>query len=71
VHTDIGKIAEDNNYGFWCENGDLMKFNELIDFYVNNKSKITLMGSNGYDFLEKNYTVQNSYKIIMKHLENV
>lgn len=71
VHTDIGKIAEDNHYGFWCENGDLEKFNELLDYYVDNKSKITEMGNNGYEFLMKHYTAQRAYDIIMKHFEHV
>lgn len=71
VHTDIGQIAEDNHYGFWCENGDLERFNLLLDYYVDNKSKITEMGNNGYEFLMQNYTAQRAYDIIVKHFEHV
>lgn len=66
-NTDIGKIAEDNNYGFWTESGNLKEFNLLLDKFCNNKSLIEEMGENGYRFLENNYTVRISYDKIMKH----
>jgi glycosyltransferase involved in cell wall biosynthesis len=66
--TDIGKIAEKNNYGFWCENGDLTRFNEFVEKYVKDQSIISKMGNNGFLFLKNNYTVEKSYEIIMNHL---
>jgi glycosyltransferase involved in cell wall biosynthesis len=68
VNTDVGKIAEQNNYGFWCENGDLISFNQYIEKYATNQSLITEMGNNGYLFLKNNYTVEKAYEIIMKHI---
>jgi len=67
INTDIGKIAEENKYGFWCENGDLEKFNYYIDFFINNPHLIQELGHNGYSFLHDNYTVNLSYSIIIKH----
>jgi glycosyltransferase involved in cell wall biosynthesis len=67
VNSDIGKIAEENQYGFWCENGNLNKFNDLLEKYIFNSSLIKKMGNNGYNYLKENYTVSESYKIIMKH----
>ena len=67
VNTDIGSIAEENGYGFWCENGDLEKFNLLLDKLASDPSLRNQMGENGYIFLEENYTVEKSYEIIMKH----
>jgi glycosyltransferase involved in cell wall biosynthesis len=67
THTDIGRIAGKNNYGFWCENGDLDKFNNLLEVYISDKQLIRKMGNTGYNYLKENYTVSKSYKTIMKH----
>lgn len=67
VNTDIGRIAEENGYGLWCENGDLEKFNLLLDKLASDPSLRNQMGENGYKFLEENYTVEKSYEIIMRH----
>lgn len=67
VHTDIGKIAEENGYGLWCENGDLRTFNSLTNKLAQNSDFRIQMGENGYAFLTENYTVKHSYEIIMKH----
>ena len=67
VNTDIGPIAEKNGYGFWCKNGDLEKFNSLMDILATNPELRAQMGEKGYNFLKENYTVEHSYNIIMKH----
>lgn len=64
-NTDIGKIAENNGYGFYCGSSDINSFNACIDKVLN--SDITMMGGNGYTFLKNNYMVSNTYSIIMKH----
>lgn len=69
VNTDIGKIAEQNGYGYWCENGDLSSFNDYLDKLSTDSSLRTEMGDKGYKFLEENYTVEHSYNTIMKHFE--
>lgn len=69
VNTDIGSIAEENEYGLWCENGDLEKFNQLLDTLTSNRELRHQMGENGYKFLLENYTVKQSYDIIMQHFE--
>lgn len=70
VNTDIGRIAEENGYGLWCENGDLEKFNLLLDKLASDPSLRNQMGENGYKFLEENYTVEKGYEIIMRHFDN-
>ena len=67
VNTDIGSISEENGYGFWSKNGDLDKFNSLLDLLTTNRDLRSQMGENGYQFLEENYTVAKSYEIIMGH----
>ena len=67
--TDIGRIAEKNGYGFWCESLKEIDFTMLVDRFVNHPELIPVMGERGYDFLCKNYTVENTYRAIMKHFE--
>lgn len=67
VYSDIGKIAEKNGYGFWCENGDIKKMQYFMDKLCNNKLLRKKMGEQGNKFMIENYTVEKSYKIIMKH----
>lgn len=69
LNTDIGKIAAENNYGFWCENGDIIEFNKLIETYTNNPGLISDMGESGFAYLKENYTVNNTYGIILKHFQ--
>lgn len=68
-NTDIGRIAEENGFG-------LSSVSDNTEGFVNNVNKLTngelraKLGENGYKFLTENYTVENSYKIIMKHFES-
>ncbi len=69
ANTDIGVIAEENGYGLWCENGDLDKFDSLLNKLATNPQLRTQTGEKGYKFLEENYTVEKSYETIMRHFE--
>jgi len=64
-HTDIGKIAEENGYGYWCESLNPADFSALIDKML--CSDRQMMGENGYQFLQKNYLVGNTYQAIIRH----
>ena len=65
--TDIGRIAEENGYGLWCESLREIDFTMLVDHFVNHPDIIPEMGEKGYQFLCENYTVQHTYDAIMKH----
>ena len=65
VNTDIGKIAEENGYGYWCESVKPEDFTALVDKMLASDRKA--MGERGYEFLKKNYLVENTYDVIMKH----
>ena len=52
--------------GFWCESNDVDAFTALVDKMLAADRKA--MGENGYAFLKANYTVQNTYDVIMGHL---
>lgn len=65
-NTDIGRIAEENGYGYWCESNDVASFTALVDKMLASDRKA--MGQRGFEYLKANYTVQNTYDAIMKHL---
>ena len=64
-NTDMGRIAEENGYGYWCESNNVPAFTALIDKMLASDRKA--MGQRGYEYLKANYTVQNTYDTIMKH----
>ena len=68
VNTDIGKIAEENGYGYWCESVKPEDFTALVDKMLASDRKA--MGEKGYQFLKENYLVEHTYNAIMKHFNN-
>lgn len=66
-NTDIGKIAEENGYGFWCESNNVQAFTSLVDKYTRNPEIIPIMGQSGYKFLSNNYLTVHTYRVIMRH----
>ena len=64
-NCDTGTIAQENNYGIWVPSNDVKAFGLAVDEML--RRDIKSMGSNGYEFLQKNYTVDNTYNAIMKH----
>ena len=67
VNTDIGKIAEENGFGYWCESKSVDEFNLKIDLLMQSPLNIPLMGEKGYSFLKDNYLVKHTYHSILKH----
>ena len=67
VNTDIGRIAEENGYGYWCESVKPEDFVALVDQML--KSDRKAMGLRGYEFMCQNYLVEHTYGAIMKHFE--
>ncbi|MBR5736514.1 MAG: glycosyltransferase family 4 protein [Bacteroidales bacterium] len=65
-NTDIGTIAQDNGYGYWCESNSVDAFNSILDKMINSDRKA--MGERGYQFLKDNYLVEHTYNAIMKHV---
>lgn len=67
INTDLGPIAQENGYGYWCENGDLKRFNSMLDQLVTNQKIIKQMGEKGYQFLLDNYQAKLTASIILSH----
>lgn len=66
-NTDIGRLAEQNNYGLWVESGNLETFDSKLDTILADSDLRHRMGDNGYKFLEENYTIDKTAAIIMSH----
>lgn len=64
-NCDTGSIAEQNGYGFWCPSNDVSAFTQCVDKML--QSDLSQMGENGNQFFLNNYTVNHTYKAIMKH----
>lgn len=65
-NCDTGTIAEANGYGFWCPSNDVNAFTKVVDRMVS--SDIKAMGEKGYEFLKRNYLIENTYNQIVKHI---
>jgi len=65
-NTDIGRIAEENRYGYWCESNSVDAFTDILNLMMNSDREE--MGENGYKYLKENYLVDNTYESIIKHL---
>ena len=68
-NTDIGKIAEENSFGLNSVSNNVENFIRNVEKFTDRELR-TMLGENGYKFLLENYTVENSYSIIMKHFSN-
>ena len=64
-NTDMGRIAEENGFGFWCESNSVEAFTAILDRMIVADRKA--MGEKGYEFLKANYTVENTYGAIVSH----
>ena len=64
-NCDMGSIAEQNGYGYWCSSNDVSAFTQCVDKML--VSDMAQMGENGYQFYLNNYTVEHTYNAIMKH----
>lgn len=65
-NSDIGRIAEENGYGYWCESNSVEAFTVMLDKMIHSDRKA--MGEKGYEFLKANYQVENTYNAIISHV---
>ncbi|HEY3370746.1 MAG TPA: glycosyltransferase family 4 protein [Prolixibacteraceae bacterium] len=65
--TDLGKIMEENKFGYWTESGDLLTMNNQISQLAQDDELIKEMGQRGYDYMQTNFMVSNSYERIINH----
>lgn len=65
--SDIGKIAEENGFGYYVPSNDIQMFNDAILKLRN--ANLKLMGKKGWDYLKANYSTKIGERIILKHFE--
>ena len=65
-NCDMGSISEENGFGYWCESNSVEAFTTILDKMISSDRKA--MGEKGYEFLKKNYLVENTYNAIMSHV---
>ncbi len=68
--SDIGKIAEKNEFGKWLLYGDLKEAIQQIIFLNHNPDHRQKLGENGFAFLHKNFNSVNSFQLINLTLLN-
>ncbi len=68
VNTDIGTIAQENGYGYYCESVDVESFTRCVNKYTDNLETIKEMGEKAYEFMLDNYLVHHTYEKIIGHL---
>ncbi|MBR5907058.1 MAG: glycosyltransferase family 4 protein [Bacteroidales bacterium] len=66
-NTDMGRIAEENGFGYWCESNSVEAFTTILNKMIHSDKKA--MGEKGYEYLKNNYLVEHTYNAIMKHFE--
>ena len=64
-NTDMGRIAEENYFGYWCESNSVEAFTAVLDKMI--AADRQTMGEKGYEYLKTNYTVENTYGAIISH----
>lgn len=68
TNTDIGHTIIEGEFGWWCESNNVSEFTKLIDMAC--VEDLTIKGENAKKYLEENYTVENSYKIVMNMIDD-
>lgn len=63
---DMGYIASENRFGCYVPSNSVSDFTTAITKMLG--SDIQMMGEAGYDFLKKNYLVDNTYNAIVSHV---
>ena len=65
-NTDIGRISEENGFGYWCESDSIEDFSAMIDKMCS--SDRVGMGRKSYEYMRDRYCIQRNVDTIMKHL---
>ncbi len=66
LNTDIGKVIIDGGFGWWSESVDARTFNNLMENIITADLKV--LGQNGFEYLNHNYSVHNTYKMIIDQI---
>lgn len=62
-NTDIGRVIEENGFGWWCESNSVSDFDELIHQCVS--EELQKKSERSFEYLNQHYTAKIGYSIIM------
>ena len=65
-NTDMGRIAQENGFGYWCEINSVASFTHILDKMI--QADRTSMGEKGYQYMKAHYLVENTYDAIVSHV---
>ncbi|MBQ4136885.1 MAG: glycosyltransferase family 4 protein [Clostridia bacterium] len=65
--TDMGKIAEENGFGWWCESDNAENFTKVLDHIT--KEKASEFGTRARKYLEENYTADKCCEAILEAIK--
>lgn len=69
VNTDVGKVITEGGFGWWCASGDRNRFDEIISSILSaDEYSICSMKNNEINYLQKHYTSNVSYEVILKKI---
>lgn len=63
-NTDIGTVVENNGFGVSCLSDNVDGFIKAVEKIKS--ADLPELGNNGFEYMNKHYTVKKSYEIIMK-----
>lgn len=66
-NCDTGSIASENGFGIWAPSNNVEAFSNAVDKIL--VSDLAAMGERGYEFMKKNYLVENTYEAIIQHFK--
>jgi hypothetical protein len=67
ANTDIGRIIEKADCGYWVESGDSKAMQNKIAQLCH--EDLTILGENGWNLLQNNYLVERSYNLIVEKVQ--
>lgn len=67
ANTDVGKVIVDENFGWWCESNSVDDFVSYVNKAVD--SNLSTMGNNAFSYLCEEFSVSESYEIILKSID--
>ena len=66
-NTDVGKIAEDGEFGWWCESNSVGNLKKVVEKVL--QSNLSQMGNNAIEYLKKYYSSKKAYSVIIDSLK--
>ena len=62
LNTDIGKIAVEHGFGWWCESNDIDSFRRNVQLAIT--ADLNRMGEAGYLYMEQEYNIEVGYNLL-------